>query len=60
MTTDELDALSEYLTLNVCPEVVFGKNIARIENKSLNFVIEINPRDSLRFCNFKARDNRLI
>lgn len=60
MPSDDLDQISDYLILNISPDVVFGSNIARIENKALNFVYEVNPVDSLRFCNFKARENRLI
>lgn len=60
MPTDDLDRLSEYLHLNVCPDVVFGQNKAILENKSLNFAIEISPRESLRFSNFKIRENRLV
>lgn len=52
--------MTDYLTMNIAPDVVFGKNLARIENKEHNFVLEFNPRDSLRFSNFKARENRLI
>lgn len=52
--------MTDYLTLNIAPEVVFGKNFARIENKEHNFVYEINPIDSLRYCNFKVRESRVI
>jgi hypothetical protein len=38
--------------------VVFGNNRVKLEKG--NFILEINARDSLRFCNFDVRQNRLV
>jgi hypothetical protein len=60
LPSQELDQLIDGLTLNNIPDVVFGYSSAQLINEKLDFVYEVTPSESLRVCNFKVRDNRLL
>lgn len=49
----EIDAKSEALDIQHCPEQVFGSNIATLSKKNSPFKIVIDPWESLSFCNYE-------
>jgi type 2A phosphatase activator TIP41 len=55
----EIEAIGKILDLNSTPDVVFGKNFAKLSHKNKPFFFCVDPRDCLFFCNFEARQKYL-
>jgi type 2A phosphatase activator TIP41 len=60
LKTSDMDALMEELKLQSIPEVIFGNNICKIENPTLNFCFSVSPKEALRLCLFEERKKRLL
>ena len=60
MKSTELDKIASKLKLQNIPEIVFDRNICQISNKTLDFLLEYSPFDSLELCNFEARKQFLL
>mgnify|MGYP002620088443 CR=1 FL=1 len=58
LPSGDLDQLVDKLKLQGIPDIVYGKNFARLINNKKNFVYEVTPQDSLSFVNFEKRNQK--
>jgi hypothetical protein len=57
--TKELDQISDVITTQTLPDIVFGYNRLFFVNKKRNFLYEFSPIDSLSLSSFALQDIRL-
>lgn len=57
--TKELDQISDVITTQTLPDIVFGYNRMYFVNKKRNFLYEFSPVDALSLSSFALQDIRL-